>query len=125
VQTPGPLFISILIGDQLVDIVNRVFKNSISTRHIMVTAAKKAKKAAKKAAKSSEALFLKQYKGWTRVTCQAICGCCDAVLLYKTKERADEACRKAYLKHVVMVDDREPPNEEKVDGFFGFNIEQV
>ena len=61
-------------------------------------------------------------KGWTRLTMQAICGCCTAVLWYKTREAAEKAAAESCLKHHELTDDR--GMTETVDGFYGGTIEQ-
>lgn len=65
----------------------------------------------------------KKYLGWWQVTCAAICGCCEAKFLFKTKERARSACQEASMKHAEIVDDT--GHRETVDGFYGFDIRKV
>lgn len=91
----------------------------------MTTAAKKARKAARKKEQIAERRFRAKYRGWTRVRALALCGCCVSEFLFKDRRRAEEACRQASNKHAVVRDDREPPVEEKVDGFHGFDIEDL
>ena len=67
--------------------------------------------------------YKKEYKGWIKVTCQAICGCCQSVFLFKTHERAEEACKEATNKHAEITDDT--GNTEQVDGFYGFDLEKI
>lgn len=81
------------------------------------------KKWEKKQAKIAKRKFRKEYKGWTRVTCQAICGCCEAVFMFESRERAEEACKAASLKHAEITDDE--GHTETVDGFYGFDLEDV
>lgn len=61
-------------------------------------------------------------RGWTRLTMQALCGCCTAELWYKTREAAERAAQASALTHAELVDDR--GNKEDVDGFYGATIEQ-
>lgn len=91
----------------------------------MTTDVKKSKKSDKKKAKRAARDLAKKFKGWTRVTCRAICGCCESVLYYKTRKRAEAACREATNKHAVMVDDQISPSKESIDGFYGFDIEDI
>jgi len=67
--------------------------------------------------------YKNEYKGWTKVTCQAICGCCQSVFLFKTRERAEAACLKAQYKHAEIEDDT--GNKEQVDGFYGFDLVSI
>lgn len=81
------------------------------------------KKWQKKQTKIAKRNFRKEYKGWTRVKCQAICGCCEAEFLFESRERAEAACKEAYLKHAEITDDT--GHTETVDGFYGFDLEDI
>lgn len=85
--------------------------------------AKQQKRLDKIEAKNAKRKEQRDHKGWTKVTCAAICGCCEAVLYFETRERAEAACRAAHLKHADITDD--DGNTEKVDGFHGFNFEDL
>jgi len=101
---------------------DRKFKKSLANPNSYGNR-KAAKKAAKQDAKREKKELRKTYPGWFKVTGQAICGCCEAVLYYETRARAEAACKKVTNKHALMVDDA--GNEEMVDGFYGFTVEQV
>lgn len=88
----------------------------------MTTDARKDKKRNKRAAKRAVQAVARDNKGWTRVQCQGICGCCISELWYTSRERAEEACRKATNCHASMKDDR--GNTDEVDGFYGFDIKE-
>lgn len=81
------------------------------------------KKLRKKKAKIAKRNFSKKYKGWTRVKCSAICGCCEAEFLFETRERAEAECKEACLKHAEITDDT--GHMETVDGFYGFDLEDI
>jgi hypothetical protein len=65
----------------------------------------------------------KKYKGWTMVTCKALCGCCSAEFLFKTEQKAEQVCRESALKHTKITDDRGVTT--KVDGFYGFKMIEI
>tara|TARA_Y100000034_G_scaffold102055_1_gene126741 strand:+ start:1503 stop:1757 length:255 start_codon:yes stop_codon:yes gene_type:complete len=83
-----------------------------------MTKEKKWKKQARNAARKEK----RKNRGWVKVTCQAICGCCEAVLWFENMERAEEATKAAWLEHATIKDDK--GHEEEVDGFYGFDINQ-
>jgi len=77
----------------------------------------------KKKDKIARNAYKKKYKGWVKVTCGAICGCCEAKFMFKNRENAEKACKEAHLKHADITDDE--GWTEQVDGFYGFNIEEI
>ena len=95
----------------------------MSKNHRTLKEAKQQKRLDKIEAKKKVSQERKRHKGWFRVTCQAICGCCQAILYYETRERAEAACKDANLKHATMTDDE--GTVEKVDGFYGFDVEEI
>jgi hypothetical protein len=92
----------------------------MATRYQEARFARKQAKLDKKKARQQEKQEVRDYRGWTKVTGRAICGCCCAVLWYTDRVRANNACKGATHKHALMKDDR--GNEEMVDGFYGFDI---
>ena len=95
----------------------------MSRKHEKLKEAKYYKKEAKKKNKNEERVFHRDHKGWYKVTCQAICGCCEAHFLFESKEKAEKACLAAAMKHAEITDDE--GYTETVDGFYGFNIEEA
>jgi len=59
-------------------------------------------------------------RGWTKLTMTTTCGCCEAVLWYKTRAAAEAAAASAANKHLPLTDDRGAT--ETVDGFYGFEL---
>jgi cell division septal protein FtsQ len=95
----------------------------LSNSYKLKKEAKAQAKAAKKEKRQEEKKYKKRREGWAKVTCAAICGCCEAVFYFENREKAEQVCKEATNKHITITDDE--GTTEEVDGFYGFNIEDI
>lgn len=58
-------------------------------------------------------------KGWFLAEANALCGCCQVTMRFKSRASASEAFRVAGLGHLTMTDDAGDVHEG-VDTFYGF-----